>query len=379
MNGPHPAHPPAHATGSGAAPGLRLVFWETTAGCNLECVHCRRLEVSRTLVQSDMTTAEGRRFIAELAAGYRPILVLSGGEPLYRPDIYALAEHARDCGLTVALATNGTLIDETAARCIRAAGIRRVAVSLDGATADVHDRFRALAGSFDRARQGIARVREQGVEIQINSTIARHNVHQLSELFALAQSAGAAALHIFMLVPVGCGVQIAEDQMLPAEQYERVLNQFYDLSRRSTLQTKATCAPHYYRIIRQRARAEGSHVTPSTHGMDAVTRGCLAGTAVCFVSHKGEVFPCGYLPVTAGNVREQPFAEIWERSAVFAQLRDPQLLGGKCGLCEFKNVCYGCRARAFYETGDFLGEEPYCVYQPRRTLAAAPDPTRSEA
>ena len=170
-------------------------------------------------------------------------------------------------------------------------------------------------------------------------------------------------MHIFLLVPVGCGVEISVENQLPAEEYESILNWFYDRSREGKLQTKATCAPHYYRIMRQRAKQEGIKLSLASHGMDAVTRGCLAGSSVCFVSHKGEVFPCGYLPVTAGNVLRQPFAEIWQDSTVFEQLRDTNNLKGKCGICEYKNVCAGCRARAFGETQDYLAQEPYCTYQ----------------
>ena len=200
--------------------------------------------------------------------------------------------------------------------------------------------------------------------MQINTTIARHNAEQLAGIYELARTVGAVAFHAFMLVPVGCGVQIADDQMLSPARYEEILNEFYDLSRRGELQLKATCAPHYYRIARQRARAEGIAPSGPREGMAAMTRGCLAGTAVCFVSHKGQVFPCGYLPVEAGNVRTRDFAEIWRESPLFRTLRE-DALGGKCGACEYRTVCGGCRAPGYYATGDFLAEEPYCSYLPQ--------------
>jgi heme b synthase len=343
---------------------LRLVFWETTAGCNLECIHCRRLEVSHELAKDDMTTEESKAFIDSLTEFASPILVLSGGEPLFRPDIFEIARYATDKGLTVAMATNGTLVNAEVARKLKESGIRRVSISLDGATAKIHDEFRKIPGSFEDAIQGLHLCQEAGIETQINSTVARHNVHELKDLYKMAIELGAKALHIFMLVPVGCGVEIADDQMLPSDQYEEVLNWFYDISKEKKLETKATCAPHYFRIMRQRAKEEGIRITPQTHGMAAMTKGCLAGTAVCFVSHKGEVFPCGYLPVDCGNVKTQPFGEIWEQSVVFSDLRDPDKLEGKCGLCEFKKVCEGCRARAYYEAGSYLAEEPYCIYEP---------------
>jgi radical SAM protein with 4Fe4S-binding SPASM domain len=240
--------------------------------------------------------------------------------------------------------------------------------------------------------EGIAHLRRAGVPVQINSTVAKHNDNQLPEIYALAIKVGAVALHLFMLVPVGCGMQVADEIMLSAERQEELLHWFYDKSQEKVLQMKATCAPHYYRIMRQRAQEEEregqasrrageearerrselpltTHHSPLTHGMAAVTKGCLAGTGVCFVSHKGQVFPCGYLPIEAGNVRLQPFEQIWKNAQIFDMLRRPELLTGKCGLCEYKKVCGGCRARAFGQMGDFLAEEPYCIYQPTRSLA----------
>ncbi|HOJ20593.1 MAG TPA: radical SAM protein [Armatimonadota bacterium] len=355
-----PGHAPAGAGGS----RLRLVFWETTAGCNLECIHCRRLEVARERMRDDLSTEEALALVESIARAGKPILVLSGGEPLLRPDLFTVARHAVGQGLVVSMASNGTLITPQVAGQVRDAGIRRVSISIDGADAATHDTFRALPGSFDAALRGLGYLRDAGVEVQINTTIARHNAEQLAGIYELARTVGAVAFHAFMLVPVGCGVQIADDQMLSPARYEEILNEFYDLSRRGELQLKATCAPHYYRIARQRARAEGIAPSGPREGMAAMTRGCLAGTAVCFVSHKGQVFPCGYLPVEAGNVRTRDFAEIWRESPLFRTLRE-DALGGKCGACEYRTVCGGCRARAYYATGDFLAEEPYCSYLPQ--------------
>jgi radical SAM protein with 4Fe4S-binding SPASM domain len=371
---------------------LRLLFWETTAGCNLECVHCRRLDVSRQLMKSDLTTEEALVFVRNLAEFAKPILVLSGGEPLFRPDIFQIARHASEHGLPVALATNGTLIDERVAHAIVDSGVKRVAISIDGADETTHDNFRRQRGSLAAALQGFQSLRRLGMSLQINCTVTRHNVHQIEMLYARAVELGADALHLFMLVPVGCGVQIAETNMLPADEYERVLNWMYDKSKERALHLKATCAPHYFRIMRQRAaaehvRVEASHSYgkpervqargngqghprghPGGSNMAAMTKGCLAGSSICFVSHTGEVFPCGYLPVSAGNVKQQSMQDVWEHSEVFHRLRDVEQLEGKCGLCEFKKVCLGCRARAFYAThGNYMAEEPYCVYEPRRS------------
>jgi len=305
---------------------LRLVFWETTAGCNLECIHCRRIDVSTQLMNDDLTTKESFELVDAITEAGNPILVLSGGEPLFRPDIFDIAKYAVKQGLTVALATNGTLVDEAMAKKIVDSGVSRVAISLDGADADTHDKFRKLKGSFDLAIKGFKNLLALGMGMQVNCTIAKHNAHQFRDLYNLAVNLGAEAIHIFMLVPVGCGVEIAEDQMLPAEKYEELLNLFYDLSKEAVIQTKATCSPHYFRIMRERAKEEGVKITPKTHGMAAMTKGCLAGTGVCFV------------PVEAGHIKKQKFVDIWKDSAVFAKLRQPDLLGGKCGLCEYKKV-----------------------------------------
>lgn len=342
---------------------LRLVFWESTAACNLRCIHCR---ASATELSSaaDLSTDEGRGLIDSIAAFASPILVLSGGEPLYREDIYELASHASARGVPVALATNGTLVTPEVAAKVKDAGVRRASISFDGADAETHDAFRGLPGSFARALEGMRHLKAAGVPVQVNSTIARHNVGQVDELLQLALDRGAVALHVFMLVPVGCGLEIADEQMIEAEEYERVLQWLYERSLDVPIEVKATCAPHYFRIMRQKARERGVRIRRESHGMAATTRGCLAGTGVCFVSHRGDVYPCGYLPVKAGNVRQQPLRDIWERSEVFARLRNLDNLGGKCGVCEYRACCMGCRARAFAASGDYLDEEPYCIYVP---------------
>jgi heme b synthase len=361
-------------------PPPRLVFWETTAGCNLRCLHCRRLDVLDAPSSDDLSSAEARRLIDDISAHYKPILVLSGGEPLMRPDILDLARHARESGLRVALATNGTLVTAEKAAAIRQAGVARVSVSLDGARPETHDRLRG-AGNFERALQGLRNLRAWKVPVQVNMTVTRHNAEELPDLYRLCLNLGADALHLFMLVPVGCGVKLADSDMLPADDYEKWLHWMYDREREERLELKATCAPHYFRVVRQRGKADGglppSHRRQETKGAAAgppslhqTTKGCLAGSGVCFVSHAGDVFPCGYLPVQAGNVREISFKDIWESSPVFAQLRNPDLLGGKCGACSFRFVCGGCRARAYYESDDYLAEEPFCVYTPPAVPAA---------
>jgi AdoMet-dependent heme synthase len=364
-----------------AVPPLRLMFWETTKACNLRCQHCRAVpESERSLVE--LNTEESFGLIDQIAEVARPVLILSGGEPLYRDDIFDIGAYGRSKGFRMALATNGTMIDRTLADRIRQTGFSRVAISLDGALAATHDAFRGIQGSHAKAIDGLRFLREAGVSIQINSTVAKHNVAELPAMIDLALSLGADALHIFMLVPVGCGVSIADREMLSADEYERVLHWFYDRSKDVTFDLKATCAPHYFRVRAQRIVEERKHGDRSTpfvalgtqlhaapdpaggRPLSAMTRGCLAGTAVCFVSNAGDIYPCGYLPVSAGNVKQQRFGEIWAKSAVFQQLRDPSALTGKCGICKYEGICGGCRARAFSDHGDYLAEEPFCTYEP---------------
>ena len=394
----------------------RLVFWEVTKGCNLRCIHCRAT-ATQLSAPTDLSTEASLGIIDQIAAFANPILVLSGGEPLFRRDIFQLARYATGRGLRVALATNGTLVTKDVARNIVDTGVRRVSISLDGADAATHDAFRGIPGAFEASVQGLRNLRDLGMSVQINMTIARHNAHQLPEVLDLARKLGADALHTFLLVPVGCGVDLAADQMVAPDEYERMLHWFYDRSLESGIELKATCAPHYFRVVRQRralerpsaraaqraaapvaatpASAEISATEiratemmmpgstgiefkadgpPTSHpgGMNAMTKGCLAGTGVCFLSHEGEVYPCGYLPVVAGDLRKETFADIWRDAGIFRRLRDTNNLEGKCGCCEFRNVCMGCRARAFAATGNPMSEEPFCVYEPKTASNALP-------
>ena len=370
-------------------PSLRLVFWETTKACNLTCRHCRAVP-RRSIGPTELTTRRAFDLIDDIAAVAKPVMVLSGGEPLFRPDLFDIGAYGVETGFRMALATNGTLVTPKVAAKIADAGFSRVAISLDGARPETHDAFRGLPGSHRLALRGLQNLRAEGVSIQINSTVARHNVQELPAMLDLALAIGADALHLFMLVPVGCGLEIAPAQMLPADEYERVLHWFDEQSKTCPIDLKATCAPHYYRIRAQRIeeeRARGDRtstfIAPGTkakaapaftahghpgggHGqaLSAMTRGCLAGTSVCFISNEGAVYPCGYLPVSAGDTREQRFADIWNGSPVFADLRDSDALEGKCGVCRYQSLCGGCRARAYAATGSFLAEEPFCAYEP---------------
>ena len=355
-------HPHAHAQkeSDGPAPP-RLIAWEITRRCNLKCVHCRAGAEDQDY-PGELTTAEAFKFIDDLAEWAKPILILTGGEPLLREDVFDLAARARDKGLKPVMAPNGSLLTEEKARRAVESGIARISVSIDGPDAASHDKFRQVPGAFDMALAGIEAAKKAGLEFQINTSITPTNKDQLPAMLELAKKLGAAAHHVFLLVPTGRAKGM---ESLAAEEYEQTLDWFYD-QRSCGMQLKATCAPHYYRILRQRAKADGEEVTFKSHGLEAVTRGCLGGIGFAFVSHVGQVQPCGYLELSAGNIKETPFKEIWDHSALFNRLRDFKSYQGKCGQCEYIRVCGGCRARAYEMSGSELAEEPLCSYQPKK-------------
>jgi len=341
---------------------LRLVAWEVTRNCNLNCVHCRAAATMGPY-EGELDTAACLKLVDQIALVGQPIVILTGGEPLLRPDIFDIARYGTEKRLRIVMAPNGTLITESVAHQMADAGIKRISISLDGATREVHDRFRGTKGAWDGSLNGIEMAKAAGIEFQINTTITKSNLDQIPEILRLAEKLGAVAHHIFLLVPTGRGKYIV-DQEIDANEYERTLNWFYDQREKTSLQLKATCAPHYYRILRQRAKKEGKSVTFQTHGLDAVTRGRLGGTGFCLISHRGIVQPCGFLHVNSGDVTQTSFADIWNHSEVFENLRQFEALQGKCGACEYKRVCGGCRARAYEATGDYMAEEPLCSYQP---------------
>jgi radical SAM protein with 4Fe4S-binding SPASM domain len=349
---------------AGSKQFLRLLFWETTIKCNLSCAHCRRLETDEAAVR-DLTTAQAKDLIEQLAGLGRsqsvmPMLVFSGGEPLCRGDLFELVSHAKSLGIVSALATNGTLIDAKTAERIRGSSIARVAVSLDGATAEVHNKLRQMEGCFEKAIEGIGHLRDNDIPFQINVTLTKHNAEQLEDIYELAKSLGAVAVHIFMLVPVGCGQELAETDMLSPQQYEQKLLEICELDGRGELQIKVTCGPHYERVIRQK-RSPVANRRPS--------RGCLAGLGVLFVGHQGDVYPCGYLPVKCGNILKNKLSDIWYKNKDLARMRDSDKLEGKCGICGYRYVCGGCRARAYAATGNYMAEEPFCAYIPPEAVS----------
>jgi len=343
-------------------PQLRMVAWELTRGCNLACVHCRA-SAERGPYPGELTTEECFRVMDGIAFISKPVIILTGGEPLLRTDIFDLTRYGSNKGFRMVMATNGTLITRENAREMKASGIQRISVSLDGPDAETHDSFRKVKGAFEGSLRGIEIARQADLPFQINTTITKMNLHLIPDILRLAVDLGAVAHHIFLLVPTGRGKEL-RDQEISALDYEKTLHWFYEQTDQVPLQLKATCAPHYYRILRQRAKKEGKKMTLKEHGLDAMTRGCLGGISFCFISHRGQVQPCGYLELNCGDVREKTFREIWASSGIFQNLRNTNGYQEKCGRCEYRKVCGGCRARAYEISGDYMAEEPYCVYEP---------------
>jgi heme b synthase len=341
---------------------VRMIAWEVTRSCNLNCKHCRAASHLGPY-PGELSTDECLRLIDDMAGVSQPVVILTGGEPLLRPDIFELAAYGTQKGLRMVMATNGTLVDQDTARRMMESGIQRVSISIDGPGAESHDDFRNEPGAFEGAMRGIDAMKSVGMEFQINTTITTANLHQIKEIHDLALRIGAAAHHIFLLVPTGRGKDLAR-QAITAADYEETLMWFHQESLTCEIQLKATCAPHYFRIMHQNKPKGEKPVKKAGGHFHESTRGCLGGITFCFISHVGQVQPCGYLELDCGNIRKQSFQEIWEKSEVFCNLRDYGKYGGKCGRCEFIKVCGGCRARAYEATGDYLAEEPLCLYEP---------------
>ncbi|MFC1942523.1 radical SAM protein [Chloroflexota bacterium] len=348
-------------------PKLQLVAWELTGSCNLFCAHCRGSAMPDPC-ENELTTAECFHLVDQIIEVGNPILILTGGEPMMRRDVFEIAGYAAGKGLRVVMGTNGTLITEEIARTLKEIPISRLGISLDFPTAGPQDDFRGQTGAFDAAMAGIAHARQAGIDVQINSTITKLNVHLLDNLLNLALEIKAVAFHPFLLVPTGRGKGL-ESVELPPEQYEQTLNWIYDrqVELGDRIFFKPTDAPHYLRVLKQRQKQAGQAKPEpgnSRHPANAITRGCLAGTGFCFISSQGKVKGCGYLDVSAGDIRKNSFAEVWNGSPLFNSLRNLNNLKGKCGICEYKRICGGCRARAYETTGDYLQSEPYCIYEP---------------
>jgi radical SAM protein len=364
-----------------------LAIWEITQSCDLTCKHCRA--AAQPIPHPDeLTHEEGKALIDQIADMHIPIFVFTGGDPMKRKDVFDLIRYAASKDVKVAVTPSATpLLTRDAIFKLKEAGIVRLGISLDGSTPEIHDTFRGLPGAWARTIQAIEWANEAGIPIQVHSTISRHNAHDLDGLCNLFEKLAIVMWNVFFLVPVGRG-QL--DDLLSGEEFEQVFGKIYELSHRVDFQIKTTEAMHYRRYLLQHNLEERRMAHGSAHGnghpggikpiayepgtptadgetraMGWATRRVNDGKGFMFISHVGNVYPSGFLPIHAGNIRETPLAEIYRNSSIFKALRNTSRLEGKCGACEYKEICGGSRARAYALTGDPLAQEPCCIYQPK--------------
>jgi radical SAM protein len=360
--------PPRSATDFDHTPFT--VIWEVTRACALGCVHCRA-DAQRTRDPRELDHEEGMALLDQIAELGSPIFVITGGDPLERGDLFDLIEHGVAKGLSVAVTPSGTpRLTREAVRRMHALGVKRIALSLDGPSPQIHDVFRRQPGSFDWTVTGIRSAVECGLPVQVNTTVTRRNLDQLGSMAAIVEQLGAVMWSVFFLITVGRAR--LSDQLRP-EEFEQVFGFLYELSKQSSFAVRTAAAPHYRRYVLQReaeAKRRGRHAQPPVVAgmvgdLPRARRGVTDGNGLVFISHIGEVYPSGFLPLSAGNVRRGSLAEIYRDAPLFRRLRDDRQLGGKCRPCEFRRICGGSRARAYAVTGEPMAEEPCCIYQPR--------------
>jgi AdoMet-dependent heme synthase len=336
-----------------------LVIWETTQACDLACVHCRASAAPQRH-SSELTTGEAVRLLQTVKEFGNPLMVFTGGDPLKRPDLLALLRRSVALGLRTNISPSATpLLTPEIVREFGECGVARMALSLDGADAATHDGFRGVPGTFDRVMEALEAARGIGLETQVQTTVTRRNMHQLDRIAGLAAKVGARMWSVFFLVVTGRALA-ADD--LTAEEYEDVFETLYRISMHAPFDVKTTEAMHYRRYVASRLRERPEPADP----MRAVWRsaGISDGRGFVFVSHTGEIYPSGFLPISAGNVRLDSLVHVYRNSPLFLELRDSESRHGKCGICEYRKLCGGSRARAYALTGDYLAPDPRCAYQP---------------
>ena len=346
-----------------------LVIWEVTQACDLACVHCRASALPDRSPK-ELTTEQGYRLLDEIRSFGEPLMVFTGGDPLKRPDLYDLIRYAVKIGLRTNVTPSATpLLTAEAIDKFKEAGVSRMAISLDGPDAVSHDEFRGIPGTFERAMFALRHARDIGLDTQLQTTITRRNMGRLQEMADIAAEVRTKMWSLFFLIVTG---RALEGDDLDAAEYEKVFEFMYELSKTSAFGVKTTEAMHYRRYVAQRTKAEhGVTQNENAKGVAWRTAGVSDGKGFVFVSHTGEIFPSGFLPVTGGNVLEDSLTDVYRNSELFQTLRDTSQRGGKCGLCEYQKVCGGSRSRAFALTGDYLAEDPRCIYQPHLAEAVA--------
>ena len=346
-----------------------LVIWEVTQACDLACVHCRASAQSERH-PSELTTQQGFRLLDEIRRFGEPLMVFTGGDPLKRPDLYELVRHSVSIGLRTNVTPSATpLLTAEAIDGFKAAGVTRMAISLDGPDAATHDDFRGIPGTFDRAMFALNHARDIGLDTQLQTTVTRRNMARLPEVAEIAKQVRTKMWSLFFLIVTG---RAAEEDDLRAAEYEQVFEYMYELSKTAPFGVKTTEAMHYRRYVAQRIKAEhGVTENENAKGVAWRTAGVSDGKGFVFVSHTGEIFPSGFLPVSGGNVLQDSLVNVYQESPLFRALRDTTQREGKCGICEYQRICGGSRSRAFALTGDYLAEDPRCVYQPHLAEALA--------
>lgn len=376
----HPGHSP-RAAAERAAHDQRMtqidfnlspftVVWEVTRACALHCIHCRAV-AQRQRHPKELTTEEGKRLIDTIREFGNPIFVITGGDPMMRPDLVELIDYAaHHAGLRTSLTPSATaMVTRKRLEKVKEAGILRIAVSLDGATAEVHDAFRGFEGSFARTMQILEDLRAIDMSFQINSTVAKVNIDTMPQIAEVVAQSGAVQWSVFFLVPTG---RASIEALITPQQHEQMMHWLAELSESAPFDIKSTAAPFYRRVAieRRRAQSGGGPVTFAgagfryEDGLHRPVQGVNDGKGFVFISHIGEVYPSGFLPVSAGNVRDESLVRIYRDSPLFRDLRNPDLLEGKCGLCEYRDVCGGSRGRAYGVTGNMFASDPSCAYVP---------------